>query len=314
MAEFRVLISCPVIYDSMPEFEETLAEHDIEYDIANIEQQLGEAQLKEVLNEYDGILAGDDELTAEVIQSAPRLKVISKWGIGTDNIDREAATNLGVVVANTPDLLGPEVADIVIGYTVMLTRKIHKIDREVRNGNWFAPRGRSLLDMTVGIVGVGDIGSQVARRFDAFGTDLIGHDVKPIDDNLKKQIGIKQASLPELLSAADIVSLNCPLTAKTSKMIDRDALGLLGENGYLINTSRGAIVDQDALISALRNDDIAGAALDVYEEEPLPSESPLTDLENVVLGSHNAQNTYQAVSRVNKKSIDNLINGLIKFS
>ncbi|MFB6225051.1 MAG: phosphoglycerate dehydrogenase, partial [Candidatus Paceibacteria bacterium] len=295
----------------MPEFEETLAEHGIEYDIANIEQQLTEAQLSEILNKYDGILAGDDELTAEVIQSAPRLKVISKWGIGTDNIDTEAATNAGVTVTNTPDLLGPEVADVVIGYAVMLTRDLHKVDREVRNGNWFTPRGESLLDMTVGIVGVGDIGSQVTHRFNAFGTDLIGYDIEPVEDDLKTQTGIERVSLQELLSKADMISLNCPLTEETSEMIGKDALDRLGEDGYLINTSRGKIVDQDALISALQNEEIAGAALDVYEKEPLPSENQLTDLENVVLGTHNAQNTHQAVSRVNEKAVHNLIDGII---
>ena len=309
-SDHRVLVSCPLILDAIDDYADVLAAHGIAYDVADVDQQLDEAELLDLLPAYDGILAGDDELTARVIETSPRLEVIAKWGIGTDGIDFEAAEAHGVEVSNTPGAFADEVADVVIGYAIMLTRELHRVDRAVREGDWHCPRGVSLSDRTFGIVGVGNIGSAVARRAAALGTDVLGHDVRPVPGDLRAATGIEPVGREELFERADVVSLNCALNEDTEGMVDADALDRLGSGGYLINTARGELVAESDLIAALEADRIAGAALDVFETEPLPPDSPLTRMDNAILGSHNAQNTEEAVSRVHDRAVANLIEGL----
>ena len=311
-ADFRVLISCPLIHDAIDEFADRFRRHDIAYDVADVDQQLSESELLELLPDYDGILAGDDELNRRVLANAPRLAVISKWGIGTDNIDFEAAEEFDVDVYNTPGAFASQVADVVIGYAIMLTRELHRVDAAVRDGEWYCPRGTSLAGKTLGVVGVGNIGSAVARRAAVHEMDVIGNDVRPLPASLVEEVDIRSVDRAELFADADVVSLNCALTEETRHLVGAAELDRLGEDGYLVNTARGELVDQDALRRALAERTIAGAALDVFEEEPLPSTDPLTRLDNVVLGSHNAQNTDEAVAAVNERAVTNLIDGLVK--
>lgn len=311
MSQYRALISCPLIQEDIHEFDATFAEHGIEYDVPAVDQGLSEAELLDIVGQYDAILAGDDELTGRVLRAADRLKVVSKWGVGTDNVDRETAEAEGVAVYNTPGTLTDEVADVVFGYATMLTRRLHEVDDAVRDGEWHCPRGTSLRGATLGIVGVGDIGSAVARRGAAHRMDVLGYDVVPLDDYLVAESGITAVDVETLFERSDVVSLHCPLTPDTEKLVDRAMLDRLGPGGYLVNTARGEIVDQDALVAALREDAIAGAALDVFETEPLPEDDPLTGFENVLLGSHNAQNTHEAVARTNERCVENLVEGLV---
>lgn len=311
---YQTLISCPLITDSMSEFADRLAANGIEYDVVDVDQHLTEEELIRTLDEYDGILAGDDELSARVIERAPRLKVISKWGIGLDNVDRDAAAEFGVSVYNTPGDFATEVADVVLGYAVMLTRKLHEIDTAVRSGEWASPRGISLQGKTFGVIGVGNIGGTVARRAHSFDMNVVGNDVEPIAQELKRETDITAVDKNELLEESAIVSLNCALTDATHGLIGREELDCLGSESYLINTARGELIDESALVEALRSGRIAGAALDVFQREPLPGDHPLTELDNVILGSHNAQNTTEAVARVNERAIDNLIDGLANGS
>lgn len=310
MSQYKALISCPLIQDAIEEYYETFDEHDVEYDAVSVGQHLSESELLDIIDQYDGVLAGDDEFTARVLEHADRLKVISKWGIGVDSINLAAAKEEGIEVYNTPGAFADEVGDIVIGYAIMLTRRLHHIDRQVRNGEWACPRGVSLADKTFGVIGVGSIGSSVARRASALGMDVLGHDIEPLAEDLKKETGIERVGKDELLRRSDVVSLNCALNEATREIIGSHELDILGENGYLINTARGHLVDQSALVDALSNDEIAGAALDVFVEEPLPENDPLTELDNVILGSHNAQNTNEAVADVNERAVENLIDGL----
>jgi len=307
---YRVLISCPLILDSIGDYADQLAAHDIAYDVADVDQQLTEEELLDIIDKYDGVLAGDDEFTEEVISEADKLKVISKWGIGIDAIDTGAAEEHGVEVYNTPGAFDDEVADVVTGYMIMLTRQLHHIDRAVRHGDWYCPRGTSLAGKTFGVIGVGDIGSTVARRAHALGMDVVGSDIEPFSEELVEETGIERVEQDELLDRSDVVSLNCALTEATRNMIGAEELDLLGENGYLINTARGRLIDQEALVDALREDTIAGAALDVFRAEPLPEDDPLTTFDSVILGSHNAQNTAEAVNRVHNRAVENLISGL----
>ncbi|PSQ11177.1 hypothetical protein BRC93_06835 [Halobacteriales archaeon QS_5_70_15] len=173
--DYRVLLSCPLVLDAIDDYADLLASYGIAYDVADVDQQLDEDELLDLLPDYDGILAGDDELTARVIEASPRLEVIAKWGIGTDGIDFDAAEAHGVRVFNTPGAFADEVADVVIGYAIMLARELHHVDREVRAGNWYCPRGVSLSGRTFGIVGVDHpLGRLVERAVEA-------HDVGPFE-------------------------------------------------------------------------------------------------------------------------------------
>ena len=306
----HALISCPLILDSIDQYADQFHEHNISYDIADVDQQLTETELLDIIDRYDGVLAGDDEFTESVISQAEKLKVISKWGIGIDGIDTNAADEHDVAVYNTPGVFDDEVADVVIGYAIMLTRQLHQIDHAVRNGTWHCPRGTSLAEKTFGIIGVGNIGSAVARRAHALGMDVLGTDIEPLPDTLVDETGIQRVERQELFRRSDIVSLNCILTESTRNMIDAAELAQLGSDGYLINTARGELLVQDALVEALQEGTIAGAALDVFQSEPLPEDHPLTELDSVILGSHNAQNTTEAVNRVNQRAVENLIAGL----
>lgn len=306
----RILVSCPLIQDGIHSYREVLEEHGITYDVPEIDQQLTEAELLDIIEPYHGVIAGDDEFTREVFANADNLQVVSKWGIGVDNIDFEAAADHNVVVHNTPGAFADEVADVVTGYAIMLTRQLHSIDSGVRRGEWPCPRGDSLQTRTFGVLGVGNIGSEVARRAAGHKMDVIGHDVKPLPDELREEIGIESVTVDELFERSDIVSLNCALTPETKNVVDQERLHALGEDGYLINTARGGLVDESALVTALRNNKIAGAALDVYEKEPIGPDNPLTEFENVVLGTHNAQNTVEAVESVNDRAVENLLSEL----
>jgi D-3-phosphoglycerate dehydrogenase len=311
MSRYRVLVSCPLITDTIDDYAAAFEAYDIAYDVPGVDQQLTETELLDVIDRYDGVLAGDDEFTRAVIEAGDRLQIIAKWGIGTDAIDIEAAADNNVAVENTPSAFDDEVADVVIGYAIMLTRQLHEIDREVRTGEWVCPRGVSLASKTFGVIGVGNIGATVARRADALGMDVLGTDVKPLPEKLTDDIGTERVERNELLERSDVVSLNCVLTPATREMIGATELDLLGEGGYLINTARGELVDQPALVEALESGAIAGAALDVFTEEPLSADHRLTELDSVILGSHNAQNTEEAVLRVHDRAVDNLIEGLV---
>lgn len=310
MTDARVLVTCPLLVDEMDEYADRLAAHGIEYDVVEVDQHLTESELLGVIDGYDGVIAGDDDFTRTVLRAADRLEVIAKWGVGTDNIDREAAAEFGITVANTPDAFGDEVADVVLGYVILLARKLHHVDRAVCRGEWATPRGVSLADRTLGVIGMGDIGWAVARRADAHGMYVIGSDVRPFPASLRQEIDVERVETDDLLDRSDVVSLNCALTEDTRGLVGAAELDAIGPEGYLVNTARGELVDQAALVDALAEGRLAGAALDVYAEEPLPPSSPLTEMDDVILGSHNAQNTHEAVSRVNERAIGNLIAGL----
>ncbi len=306
----HILVSCPLMHDDIDEFAELFEKHNLSIDVPNVDQQLTEDELLDIIHQYDGVIAGDDEFTAAVLDRAERLSVISKWGIGTDNIDKAAAAELGIEVYNTPGVFNEEVADVVIGYAIMLTRKLHQIDQAVRRGEWACPRGTSLAGKTFGVIGVGGIGSAVAYRASTLGMDVLGSDVRSFPEELVEETGIKSVDTEHLFRESDVVSLNCPLTPQTRKIVGAPELEDLGPDGYLINTARGQLIDQAALVDALANERIAGAALDVFEEEPLPAESQLSTLTNVILGSHNAQNTSEAIERTHVRAIENLFKEL----
>ena len=310
MSGETILISCLQLQESLGDHRAGLDARGARLLVPPVVQQLTEAELLELVPEVDGIVAGDDELTRAVLERAPRLRVISKWGIGVDAIDLEAARELGIRVTNTPGMFGEEVADVALGYLLMLARHLHRIDRDVRAGTWSKPPGSSLAGRTLGVVGLGDIGHAVARRGLAIGMHVLGVELDPARAGAAAELGVEITDLASLLRDADAVSLNCPLTPQTRHMIDASALASMRRGAWIINTARGPLIDEAALVTALGSGQVGAAALDVFEVEPLPADSPLRGFDQVILGSHNASHTVEAGHRTSERAIDNLIRGL----
>lgn len=306
----RVLITCRQMQNCLDEFSERFSEHDLAVDAPEVLQAPTEDELIELIGEADGIIAGDDPLSARVLEHAMRLRVISKWGVGTDGIDQAAAERLGIQVRNTPAVFGDAVADVAAGYMVLLARRLHVMDASVREGGWLKVEGRSLAGQALGIVGFGDIGQAVARRGFGFGMNVGAHDVDRGALDVAAELGVETLALEQLLEGSDFVVLCCPLTQQTRHLIDERRLAVMRRGAYLVNVARGPLIDEPALIRALRSGQLAGAALDVFEEEPLPSGSELRDLDGCIFGTHNASNTREAVLRASERAVDNLLEGL----
>ena len=276
-----------------------------------VQERLEEAQLLAYAGQFDGTICGDDRYTARVLQAcSPRLKIISKWGTGIDSIDAEAAARLGIQVCRTPNAFTMPVADSVLGYILAFARRLPWMDRAVKSGTWEKIPGRTLSECTLGVVGVGNCGKAVLRRARAFGMELLGNDIVEIAPDFIREQRVEMTSLDELLRRSDFVSLNCDLNPTSFQLIDARRLVQMKPGAVLINLSRGPVVDEPALAQALLQGIIAGAALDVYESEPLPPNSPLLKMDNVMLAPHNANSSPFAWNRVHWNTIRNLLAGL----
>lgn len=255
-----------------------------------------------------GIIAGDDELDRQFFDGANKLRVVIRWGIGMDSVDHDAAREHGVIVRNTPGVFGHEVADSAFGYILNLARGHLVIDAAVRRGEWPKREGCTLAGAQLGIVGFGSIGREIATRGKGFGMDVVAFDPMVEGD----MADVPMVALNDLLSTSRFVVLACPLTSQTLRLINAERLALMRGDAYLVNVARGPVVVESDLIEALKGGDLAGAALDVFEIEPLPMESELRSLPNVVLGSHNASNTREGVIRASTAAVDFLLEELAK--
>ncbi len=308
--KWRVLVSAPYFIPVIEDWRQRLAAEEIELIAADVNERLNEAELLETIADIDGIICGDDRITRRVLEAANRLKVISKWGTGIDSIDSEEARRRGIPVYRTPNAFSEPVADTVLGYILTFARKLPWMDRDIRQGNWEKPSLVSLRECVLGVIGVGDCGKAVVRRAIAFGMRVMGNDpVQPPDDFLS-ETGIEMVSLEELLNHADFVSLNPDLNPTSYHLINKQRLELMRPGAYLVNASRGPVVEEPALVQALQAGQIAGAALDVFEDEPLPPDSPLRSMQNCLLAPHNANSSPEAWQRVHENTVKNLLKGL----
>jgi len=256
-----------------------------------------EEELANLIKGFHAIIVrSKPRVTRRVIESADALRVIARAGVGLDNIDVEAAEKKGIKVINAPESVTQAVAELAVGLMLAVARKIAFSDRKMRSGEWVKHEavGFELKGKTLGIVGFGRIGKAVARIcYYGFGMKIVYTD-QTRDPEAEREFNAEHVDLETLLRRADIVSLHVPLTPETKHMINEDRLRLMKKTAILINTSRGAVVDTNALVKALREGWIAGAGLDVYEEEPLPKDSPLLGLENVVLTPHIGASSVEA--------------------
>jgi glyoxylate reductase len=282
--------------------ERLAAEHELE--VWTERRRPGRDELRSRAAGVEGLLTMlTDPIDAELIEAAPRLRAISNYAVGVDNVDLDAATRRGIPVGNTPDVLTESTADLALALMLGIARRLVEGDVLVRRGEWrsWAPDfmlGRDLHHATVGIVGFGRIGRAVAARVEGFGCTVLHTSASG------------GTPLPELLERSDFVTLHCPLTPETRGLIGDEALARMKATAYLVNTARGPIVDTAALERALQAGEIAGAALDVTDPEPLPGDHPLLDAPNLLVVPHVGSATHATRRAMADMAVENLLAGL----
>jgi len=269
-------------------------------------QQLDADAMRSAIAGQNLVIAGDDIIDRSVLQAGKSggLKAVIKWGIGTDGIDKVAARELGISVYNTPGAFSDEVADCAAAYVVMVARGLHLMNASVWAGGWRKVEGMSLRGRTAGVIGLGGIGRATCRRLAAFGMKVIGSDPVAIDATALAADGVEQVPLDRLLAESDIVVVTCALTPESHHLLSEAAFAKTKRGVRIVNVSRGPVIDETALVSALKSGQVATAALDVFEVEPLPAESPLRAFDHLMFGTHNGSNTAEAVQRVNRLTLD----------
>jgi D-3-phosphoglycerate dehydrogenase len=292
------------------EYRAQLALSGCEVVVAPVNERLSEEELIPLVGDIDGIICGDDRITERVLAAAPRLKVISKWGTGIDSIDVESAARRNIPVRNTPNAFSEPVADTVLGYMLLFARQLDRMNSDIRDGHWRKPQLVSLREQTLGVIGVGNCGKAVVRRAVTFGMRVLGNDLVEMPGDFLASTGIEMIGLEMLLRQADFITIHMTLDPNSFHLINEQTLGLMKPSAYLVNTSRGPIVDEAALAAALERKLIAGVALDVFEVEPLPADSPLRRFDNCWLAPHNANSSPLAAQRVHENTIRNLLDEL----
>jgi D-3-phosphoglycerate dehydrogenase len=303
---YKVLVTCPPMLGQIEHLRDYAAQKNIELIAAKVNQTLSEEELKLLLPGVNGWIIGDDQATHAVLSAgkAGLLKAAVKWGIGIDNVDFKACEALAIPIDNTPNMFGKEVADLALGYVIGLARQTFLIDRNIRQGNWLKPAGMSLAGKKVGVVGFGDIGSNLSKRLHSLDMQVIVYD--PYVNQPDTSANLEFADYPNKLDECDLVIFTCALNPKNTHMLNSSTLSAMKKGVFIINVARGALIDEQALISALQSGHVAGAALDVFEIEPLPSDSTLLQFEQCILGSHNASNTIEAAHRASLEAIDKI--------
>jgi len=266
---------------------------------------LKEEELINLIKDVDGIIVGIDPITEKVLEKAERLKVISKYGVGVDNIDLETAKKMGIIVTNTPGANSNAVAELTLGLIFCVLRNIHVSDRKAREGFWGRFVGYELYGKTLGIIGTGSIGKRLVSLLKGFNLNILCYDIYP-DYSWAERENVKYVSMEELLKGSDIISIHVPLTKDTHHLISKKEISLMKNSAIIINTSRGGIIDENALYEALRDKRILGAGLDVFEKEP-PENSPLLSLDNVVVTTHIGAHTKEAIENMASIATENLI-------
>jgi len=307
-----VLLTAPYIIPSIERFKPVFKKYNIDLIVPDVvEERMEESDLLKYAGQFDGTICGDDRYSARVLDAcAPRLKVISKWGTGIDSIDAQTCSRLNIRLCRTPNAFTTPVADTVLGYLLAFIRRQPWMDKEMKSGRWEKIPGKALSECTLGIIGVGNIGKAVARRARAFGMNILGVDIVDIDHVFISETGMQMTDLNTLLSNSDFVSINCDLNPTSHHLINAKTLAQMKPSAILINTARGPIVSEKELVEALQAKRLAGAALDVFEVEPLPLDHPFLKMDNVMLAPHNANSSPAAWERVHWNTIRNLIEGL----
>ena len=298
----RVLVTCPPMLRQIDEFRASFKDLGIEITTPDVVQTLSVQELLKIVPEHDGWIIGDDPATSEVFEAGKygKLKAAVKWGIGIDNVDISACERLGIPITNTPAMFGAEVADLAICYVLGLARDAFFIDRQIRKGGWPKPSGISLTGKTIGIIGLGDIGKNIAKRAQAHGLNIIGWD--PYANSIPDYIKHRE-HFPLDINLCDFIVFACALTENNYHLFNDSILDKVKVGVRIVNVSRGPLIKESALLKGLNSGVIASAALDVFEVEPLTQSNKILNHPKCILGSHNGSNTIDAVARASQEAI-----------
>ena len=303
----KVLVSNLMMLKEKARFENVLRLRGIEPIFPEVDQHLTREQCLYFAGKIDGWLAGDDPVDEYILRKMfPRLKIISKWGTGIDSFDITAANKIGIKITNTPQAFDEAVGEIAVGYVLALTREIVLTHLAVCSGEWPKKQHKSLSQLKIGLLGFGAIGKGIAKRLSCFTANVSYYDPIQVPD---RDLTATPVSLSELNVNSDVVILCCSMTETNRNLINDTFLQKMKKGSFVVNVSRGGLIDEIALAKHLQEGHIAGAALDVYRMEPVPSDSELRKL-NVILGSHNANNTEKAVEFVHQNTLKNLFDAM----
>lgn len=310
MSKKKILISWHYIIPLKKNYREILKKNKIDFDYLKSNPSLSEKDLIKVIKKYDGILCGDDEINKNVIDIAKNLKVISKWGTGMNSIDLEYAKKKKIKVFNSPKAFVESVSKYAFGMLINLARGIHLMHLSILRNRWEKFSGISLSNKKLGVIGFGNIGSEIAKLGKSMGFKILVND---INQNLKKKIlqrGYKFLTKKRLIQLSDFIIICADLNNTSYHLFDKKEFKIAKKNLVLINIARGPLINEKELVKSLKKNKHLKAGLDVLEIEPLPKKSYLRNSKNVLLSSHNAFNTIDAVEKTNDDSINNIIKGL----
>lgn len=284
---------------------ELLESRNIDFCINPLNKKLTSDELKNMVSEYDGIIAGTEEINRDVLDNAKNLKIISRVGVGLDSVDLNAAKDKNIIITYTPDAPAPAVAELTIGNMLTLLRGTHISNLMMHEKKWERIFGRRIPEVTIGIIGAGRIGGRVLRRLAAFGTPrILVNDMSP-NLNIAPQLKIEWVDKKTIYKEADVISLHVPLTKNTRNMIRTDQLNLMKSDALLINTARGGIINESDLAEALISKKIGGAAIDVYDNEPYSG--PLSEINTCLLTSHMGSMSEDCRSRMEIEATEEVV-------
>ena len=296
MEDFTIVVTEPIHESGI----QLLMESQI--DVVQLPPGSDEKDLMKIVARTDGLITrGSIKVTEEMMKASQRLKVVGVHGIGCDHVDLKAAKKLGKIVVNTPSAMTETVAEMAVSLILALVKKVVSADKAVRAGEWTRKYGdligSELIGKTVGIVGLGRIGTEVARRLKSFGVQLL-YWSRTRKEDLETEIGLEYAGLETILDQSDIITLHIPYTHETHGLISGREFGLMKNGVQIVNTARGGIIDNNALVEALRTGKVAGAAIDVFDSEPIDASDPLLSMDNVILTPHISASSREAMERM----------------
>lgn len=302
---FKILVTSRSFGQVSEEPIKLLEQNNFSIDFKQESGLYGEEDFLKVIGEYDAIIVGADHMTAKVIETGRKLKIICKHGAGVDNIDCEKAKEKGIPVTNVPATNSDAVADFTFGLILNIARKISESAFEVKQGKWNKNIGVDIYKKTLGIIGCGAIGRRVAKRAKGFDMEVLAYD--PYVTKSTNASDINLVDFETLIKASDFISIHVPLTPDTRNLISSNEMQQMKKGAFIINTARGGIVDENALYQYLANGHLGGAALDVTEQEPIQNNSPLLKLDNVIITSHIASYSKESLNAVSMACAKNII-------
>lgn len=306
----KVLITWSSFSDNIYLFKKKFKKKKISYKIFLDKQAISEKKLLKIIEPYNGIICGDDQITKKVLDKAKNLKVISKWGTGIDSIDTKYAQQKGIKVCNVPAAFTHEVAIYALTIALSLLRNILDSYNSLTSGKWEKFTGQSIKGKSLGVVGFGKIGKEIAFYAKSLGFKILINDVNLERKKLARSIGYISTNIKKIYSESDVIIFSTDLNKTSYHLFNKKILKYLKKKPIIINIARGSIISETALVEAMKKNKISAFGLDVFEKEPINKKSKLLEFKNCFLSSHNAFNTEQSIARCNDKVFQNLIKNI----